>query len=41
MSARAGSLVIMTFLITSFGTLAIASFSAAANILQLIIIPAM
>lgn len=41
MSARALSLVAMTFLITSFGTLAIAWYSAGANILQLIIIPAM
>jgi len=40
-SARALGLVVMTFLITSFGTLAIASYGVGSNILQFIIIPAM
>lgn len=41
MSARALGLVVITFLITSFWTLAIASYGAGSNILQLIMIPAM
>lgn len=41
MSARALGLTVMTFLIASFGTLAVASYGAGSNILQLIIIPAM
>ncbi|MDQ5912176.1 MAG: hypothetical protein QG568_391 [Patescibacteria group bacterium] len=40
-SARALGLVVMTALITSFGTLAIASYGVGSNILQFIIIPAM
>jgi Na+-driven multidrug efflux pump len=40
MSARALALTVMTFLITSFGTLAIASYGVAGNVLQVIIIPA-
>ncbi|MDD3145017.1 MAG: MATE family efflux transporter [Candidatus Gracilibacteria bacterium] len=38
MSARSLGMVIMTFLITSFGTLAIASYGAGGNIMQLIMI---
>ncbi|OIP54445.1 MATE family efflux transporter [Candidatus Gracilibacteria bacterium CG2_30_37_12] len=41
MSTRALGLVVMTFLIASFGTLAVASYGAGSNILQVIIIPAM
>lgn len=41
MSARALGLTVMTFLIASFGTLAVASYGAGSNILQLIMIPAM
>lgn len=41
MSARALGLTVMTFLIASFGTLAVASYGAASNILQLVMIPAM
>ena len=40
-SARALGLVVMAALITSFGTLAIASYGVGSNILQFIIIPAM
>ncbi|MFA6255988.1 MAG: MATE family efflux transporter [Candidatus Absconditabacterales bacterium] len=41
MSSRGLGMVILTFLITSFGTQAVASYGAGSNILQLIIIPAM
>ncbi len=41
MSARALWLVVMSFLITSFGTIAVASYGAGSNILQLVMIPAM
>lgn len=41
MSTRALWLVVMTFLITSFGTIAVASYGAGSNILQVITIPAM
>ena len=40
-SARALGLVVMTFLITSFGTLAMASYGVGSNILQFVIIPGM
>ncbi len=40
MSARALSLTVMTFLVASFGTLAVASYGAGSNIIQMIIIPA-
>lgn len=40
MSARALGLTVMTFLIASFGTLAVASYGAGSNILQLVMIPA-
>lgn len=40
-SARALGLTVMTFLITSFGTLAIAAYGVGSTILQVIIIPAM
>jgi len=40
-SARALGLTVMTFLIASFGTLAVASYGVGSNILQFIIIPAM
>jgi len=40
-SARALGLVVMTFLITSFGTLTIASYGVGSNILQFVIIPGM
>jgi len=38
-SSRALGLIIMTFLIASFGTLAVASYGVGGNILQLVIIP--
>ena len=41
MSARALALTVMTFLIASFGTLAVASYGVAGNVIQVIIIPAM
>ena len=41
MSARAGALMVMSFLITSFGTLALAAYGVASNVLQVIMIPAM
>jgi putative MATE family efflux protein len=41
MSARALGLTVMTFLIASFGTLAVASYGAGSNILQIVMIPAM
>jgi len=40
MSARALSLTAMTFLVATFGTLAVASYGAGGNIIQLVIIPA-
>ena len=40
-SARALGLTVMTFLITSFGTLAIAAYGVGSTILQVVIIPAM
>jgi len=41
MSARAGALMLMSFLITSFGTLALAAYGVASNVLQVVMIPAM
>jgi putative MATE family efflux protein len=41
LSARALGLMVMTFLVTSFGTLTLASYGVGANILQVVIIPAM
>jgi putative MATE family efflux protein len=41
MSARALGLMVMTFLITSFGTLAIAAYGVGSNVLQVVMIPAM
>ncbi|MFZ2029776.1 MAG: MATE family efflux transporter [Vitreimonas sp.] len=41
MSARALGLVVMTFLIASFGTLTIAAYGVGANVLQVVMIPAM
>jgi putative MATE family efflux protein len=41
MSARALALVMMTFLITSFGTLTLAAYGVGSNVVQVIIIPAM
>jgi putative MATE family efflux protein len=41
MSARAMGLVVMSFLIASFGTLTLASYGVGSNILQVVIIPAM
>jgi putative MATE family efflux protein len=41
MSARAGALIVMSFLITSFGTLALAAYGVASNVLQVVMIPAM
>lgn len=41
MSARAFGLIIMTFLIASFGTLAIASYGVGSNMIQVAMIPAM
>ncbi len=40
MSARAGGLMVMSFLIASFGTLALAAYGVASNVLQVIMIPA-
>ncbi len=40
-SARALGLTVMTFLITSFGTLAIAAYGVGSTILQVVMIPAM
>jgi putative MATE family efflux protein len=41
MSARAMGLVVMSFLIASFGTLTLAAYGVGSNILQVVIIPAM
>jgi putative MATE family efflux protein len=41
MSARAGALMLMSFLITSFGTLALAAYGVTSNVLQVVMIPAM
>lgn len=41
MSARALGLTVMTFLIASFGTLAIAAYGVGSNVLQVVMIPAM
>ncbi|WP_084421050.1 MATE family efflux transporter [Henriciella litoralis] len=41
MSARAFGLIIMTFLIASFGTMAIASYGVGSNMIQVAMIPAM
>jgi putative MATE family efflux protein len=41
MSARAAGLMLMTFLITSFGTLALAAYGVSSNVLQVVMIPAM
>jgi putative MATE family efflux protein len=40
-SARAAALIVMSFLITSFGTLALAAYGVASNVLQVVMIPAM
>lgn len=40
-SARALGLTVMTFLITSFGTVAVAAYGVGSNILQFVIIPAL
>jgi putative MATE family efflux protein len=40
-SMRALGLTVMTFLITSFGTLALASYGVGSNVLQLVMIPAL
>jgi putative MATE family efflux protein len=40
-SARAAALMVMSFLITSFGTLALAAYGVASNVLQVVMIPAM
>jgi putative MATE family efflux protein len=40
MSARAAALMVMSFLITSFGTLALAAYGVSANVLQVVMIPA-
>jgi putative MATE family efflux protein len=40
MSARAGGLMVMSFLIASFGTLALAAYGVASNVLQVVMIPA-
>jgi putative MATE family efflux protein len=40
-SARALALMVMSFLITSFGTLALAAYGVASNVLQVVMIPAM
>jgi putative MATE family efflux protein len=41
LSARALGLMVMTFVVTSFGTLSLAAYGVGGNILQVIIIPAM
>ena len=41
LSARALGLMVMTFLIASFGTLTLAAFGVGANILQVVMVPAM
>ncbi len=41
MSMRALSLTVMTFLVTSFGTLTVASYGVGSNVLQVVIIPAL
>lgn len=41
MSMRALGLTVMTFLIASFGTLAVASYGVGSNVLQVVMIPAM
>jgi putative MATE family efflux protein len=41
MSARAMGLLVMSFLIASFGTLTLASYGVGSNILQVVMIPAM
>ena len=41
MSARAAGLMVMSFLITSFGTLALAAYGVSSNVLQVVMIPAM
>ncbi|NVP17233.1 MATE family efflux transporter [Candidatus Gracilibacteria bacterium] len=41
MSARSLSMIVMTFLVTSFGTVAIASYGAGGNVFQLVIILSM
>ncbi len=41
LSARALGIMVMTFLVTSFGTTTLASYGVGGNILQVIIIPAM
>src|SRR3954471_17580795 len=41
MSARAGALMVMSFLIASFGTLALAAYGVSSNVLQVVMIPAM
>jgi putative MATE family efflux protein len=41
MSARALAMMVMTFLITSFGTLTLAAYGIGSNVVQVIIVPAM
>ncbi|HSI00303.1 MAG TPA: MATE family efflux transporter [Reyranella sp.] len=41
MSARAGAMMVMSFLIASFGTLALAAYGVGSTVVQVIIIPAM
>lgn len=41
MSTRAFALIILTFLLTSFGTEAVATYGAGSNILQVVMIPAL
>jgi MATE family, multidrug efflux pump len=41
MSARALGIMVMSFLITSFGTLALAAYGVGSNVLQVVMIPAM
>ncbi len=41
LSARAVGLMVMTFVVTSFGTLSLAAYGVGSNVLQVIIIPAM
>ncbi len=41
LSARALGLMVMTFLVTSFGTLTLAAWGVGSNILQVVVIPAM
>ena len=40
-SARAGALMVMSFLIASFGTLALAAYGVGSNVVQVVMVPAM